>query len=242
MDEEMAQSPLSSGTLAELTVASTATIQNQLFLRGLRHTVIGSVMPLCPERAGFVGEAFTLRYIPAREDLDTVASFKNPAHPQRLAIETIDAGQVLVVDSRQDGSAASAGEILMTRLACRGAAAFVTDGSVRDSPRMAQIGLPVYASSVTPTTNLVKHHAVDMQVPIGCGGVAVFPGDIIVGDAEGVVVIPRGIAAEVAADAAQQEKLEEFLLAKVQAGAPLPGTYPLSDEVRAEYQAHLDGK
>jgi len=227
--------------LERLRAVSTATVQNQLFIRGLRRTAIHGVLPLSPARARFVAEAFTLRYIPAREDLDVVASFRDPSHPQRVAIESVPAGHALVVDSRGDGTAASAGEILTTRLAVRGCAALVTDGSVRDSYRIKDVDLPVFTRSVTPTTNLVLHHAADMQVPIGCGGVAVFPGDVLVGDPEGVVVIPRHLAEEVSVDALEQERLEEFLLAKVAAGAPVPGTYPPSDEVRAEYAEHRGG-
>jgi len=218
-----------------LRTVSAATVQNQLFIRGFRRTVVEGVRPLSSERARFVAEAFTLRYIPAREDLDVVDAFHDPSHPQRVAIESVPAGQALVVDSRGDGSAASAGEILATRLSVRGCAALVTDGSVRDSYRIEDIDLPVFVKTVTPATNLVLHHAVDLQVPIGCGGVAVFPGDVLVGDPEGVVVIPRHLAEDVSRDAFEQERLEEFLLAKVAAGAALPGTYPPSDDVRAEY-------
>lgn len=220
----------------QLRQVSTATVQNQLFTRGLRNTVLRDVHPLGPPPVGFVAEAFTLRFIPAREDLDQVSAFGDPNHPQRVAVDTVPAGQALVVDSRQDGSAASAGEILITRLQVRGCAAFVTDGAVRDSERIKQIPLPVYVATTTPTTNLVRHHAVDIQVPIGCGGVAVFPGDVLVGDVDGVVVIPRHLAAEVAVDAVEQERLESFLRARVAAGAPVRGTYPPTDELRQEYR------
>lgn len=227
--------PLSENTLKLLGQVSTATIQNQLFLRGLRRTVIEGVLPLVAARPRFAGEAFTLRYIPAREDLDVVAAFRDPKHPQRVAVESVPPGQVLVCDSRQDPRAASAGEILVTRLGVRGAVAFVTDGAVRDSYEMGATGIPVFAAGVTPTTNLVLHHAVDIQVPIGCGGVAVYPGDVLVGDSEGVVVIPRHLADEVAAAALEQERLERFLLERVRQGAPVPGTYPPDDETRAAY-------
>lgn len=224
-------------TFELLGMASTATLQNQLFTRGLRRTVIQGVLPLTTRRQSFVAEAFTLRYIPAREDLDTTESFRDPQHAQRAAIDTIPAGRALVVDSRGDGAAASAGEILMTRLSVRGCAAFVTDGSVRDSHHIRDMDLPVFVGSVTPTTNLVLHHAVDYDVPIACGGVAVFPGDVLVGDPEGVVVIPRHLADEVARDAVEQERLEEYLLEKVRGGAPVRGTYPPTAELRAEYDA-----
>lgn len=227
---------LDRGTLEALGAASTATLQTQLFSLGLRNTFLFGIRPLDPEYARFVGEAFTLRYIPAREDLDVLDAFKDPAHPQRLAIESVGPGQVLVMDCRGQGRAASAGHILTTRLQQRGATALVTDGSVRDSPHIRQMGFPVFTSAVSATTNLVLHHAVDMQVPIGCGGVPVFPGDILVGDEEGVVVIPRHLAAQIAQPAADQEDLERFILDLVRAGAALPGTYPPNESTLARYR------
>jgi len=223
----------------QLMRVSTATVQTQLFKRGLRNTFVFGVRPLTPERARFVAEAFTLRYIPAREDLDVLAAFDDPEHPQRRAIEAAPAGSALVIDARGDARAASAGAILCTRLECRGVAALVTDGSVRDSSAIADLEMPVYTAGVSSTTNLVLHHAVEQQVPVGCGGVPVFPGDVLVGDAEGVVVIPRHLAAEVAADAIEQERLESFLLARVRDGAAQPGTYPPNAATLAAYRAHV---
>lgn len=228
---------LDPAVLALLAQASTATIQNQLFARGIRNTFMYGVRPLPGTPARFVGEAFTLRYIPAREDIDVLAVFKDPTHPQRAAIESIQPGQVMVVDSRGDGRCASIGEILMTRLKARGGVGFVTDGSVRDSQGMPRLSVPVYAAGVSAATNLGLHHAVDFGVPIGCAGVPVYPGDVVVGDEEGVVVVPRKLAAEIAGPAAEQEDLEDFIQARVAAGAPLPGTYPPSDEVRAAWVA-----
>lgn len=218
-----------------LSLASTATIQNQLFIRGFRNRFLNGVALRTPSHSHFVAEAFTLRFIPAREDLDKVEAFKDPQHPQRLAIETVAPGQALIVDSRNDPRAASAGEILITRLAKRGGLAFITDGAVRDSYEMDSIGIPVYTAGVTANTNLIHHHAVDFQIPIGCAGVAVFPGDVLVGDAEGVLVIPMDIAAEVASASLEQHYLEIFILEKVRAGAKLPGTYPPSPELLAEF-------
>jgi regulator of RNase E activity RraA len=228
---------LDPAVLALLGSVSTPTLQNQLFARGLRNTYLPGVTPLPATDGRFVGEAFTLRYIPAREDLDVLAAFRDPEHPQRAAIEHVQPGQVLVVDSRGDGRCASAGEILLTRLKVRGGVAFVTDGSVRDSPRIPSIGLPVHTAGISAATNLGLHHAVDFDVPIGCAGVPVYPGDVVVGDEEGVVVIPRHLAAEIAQPAVDQDALEVFLRRKVADGAPLPGTYPPSAEVRAEWEA-----
>lgn len=219
-----------------LSTASTATIQNQLFIRGFHNRFLNGVILRTPSHPNFVAEAFTLRFIPAREDLDKVEAFRNPRHPQRLAIETVEPGQALIVDSRNDPRAASAGEILVTRLAKRGGVAFITDGAVRDSFEMDAIGIPVFTAGITANTNLIHHHAVDFQVPIGCAGVAVFPGDVLVGDREGVLVIPQEIVEEVAASSLEQHHLEEFILEKIRSGAKLPGTYPPSEELLEEYR------
>jgi regulator of RNase E activity RraA len=228
--------PISAEILQLLSQASTATLSTQLFQRGLRNTVMNGVAPLNPSNCRFVGEAVTLRSIPAREDLDQVQAFRNPDHPQRKAIETVSEGQVLVLDCRGETRAANAGAILVTRAWKRGAVAIVSDGSFRDSPEIAEMEFPVFAAGRSPALSLAIHHAIDINVPVGCGGVAVFPGDILVGDAEGVVVIPRHLAAEIAAPAAEQERLERFIMTRVQAGAPLPGTYPPNDETLAAYQ------
>lgn len=232
-------STLSPVTLDLLNRASTATIQSQLFKLGLRNTFLFGLRPLNQDQACFIGEAFTLRYIPAREDLDILDVFNDPLHPQRHAIEQVQAGQVLVSDCRADPRAASGGEILLTRLARRGAAAVVTDGSVRDSRGAASCGIPVYTSGVSATINLALHHAVDFQVPIGCAGVPVYPGDVLVGDHDGIVVIPRHLADVIAGPAAEQDQLERFIKTKIEAGAALPGTYPPNQATMLEYEQHV---
>ncbi len=224
-------------TLRLLATVSTATISTQLLKRGLRNTFLHGLRPLNPDAARVVGPAFTLRYIPAREDIDVVESFEDPIHPQRLAVESAPPGSVLVMDCRRDGRAASAGHILLTRLLRRGVAGLVTDGSVRDSERIAEMDFPVFVHSVSAMANLALHHAVDLDVPIGCAGVPVFPGDIIVADAEGVVCIPSQLAKEIAEPAAEQECLEEFLLDRVDKGAALPGTYPPDQSTLEAYRA-----
>lgn len=221
-----------------LAEASTATVTTQLFKRGLRRMHLVGVQPVS-RRRHLAGEALTLRYVPAREDLDVVEVFQNPEHPQRKAIELTGPGQVLVMDARGDTRAASAGHILVTRLSQRGAAGLVTDGALRDSPAIAATDFPVYAAAASPAMNLTVHHAVDINVPIGCGGVPVFPGDVVLGDEEAVVVIPRHLAVEVARDAAEQERLETFILEKIQRGAPLPGTYPPGSQTLEEYRVWL---
>ena len=173
-----------------------------------------------------VGPAFTLRYIAAREDTDPIDAFREPDHPQRVAIETCPKGSVLVMDCRQDASAASAGSILLTRLQVRGGAGVVTDGGIRDARGAAELDMPVFAAKPSAPTNLTKHHAVDIDVPISCGGVAVYPGDVMVGDADGVMVIPRNLAAEIADLALPMEQFEDFVLAEVLRGVPIIGLYP----------------
>ncbi len=216
---------------------STATLTTQMLKRGLRNIFMAGVRPLHGAGANMVGEAATLRYIPAREDLDTIDSLGSREHPQRKTIETIPSGKVLVVDCRGEIGAAGVGAILLARLKARGAAGFVCDGGVRDAAEAARVGLPLYAKGPAAPPNVTRHHAVDSNVPIACGGVAVFPGNVIVGDGDGVVVLPPALAAEVAEAAVEQERLEAFLLAEVKAGAPLFGTYPPSEETLQRYRA-----
>lgn len=228
--------PLSPSILADLQRASTATITTQLFQRGFRNLFMNGLQPLNRAHCRFAGEAVTLRNIPMREDLDRLDAHKDREHPQRKVIELVGAGQVLVVDCRGDTRAASGGNILITRLRVRGAAGMVSDGAVRDSPEIAENPFPVFVAARSANLSLVAHHAVDINVPIACAGVPVFPGDIIVGDEEGVVVVPRHLAAEIARPAAEQEELERFILEKIEGGAALPGTYPPNEATLAEYE------
>ena len=230
-------SGFSEDCLARMRRVSTATLTTQLFKRGLRNVFMRGVRPLGTYAGNLVGPAFTLRNIPAREDLDVVEGFANPEHPQRKAIETVLPGHVLVVDCRGEAHAASGGEILTTRLSVRGVAGMVSDGGIRDSAPIARLPMPVFCAGPAAPLNLVAHHATELQVPIGCGGGAVFPGDLIVGDADGIVVVPAHLAEEVARDADEQEKLETWVLTRIQEGARLPGTYPPNAETRAAYEA-----
>lgn len=217
---------------------STATLTTQLFRRGFRNVFMQGVASLGEvENGNMVGPAFTLRNIPAREDIDMLEIFLDPENAQRKGIETIPPGYVLVQDCRGDKTAASCGSILTTRLKVRGAAGMVSDGPVRDSGVIAALDFPVFCAGASAPTNLIKHHSIDMNLPIGCGGVAVYPGDIIVGDVDGVVVIPRHLAEEIARDSAEQEHMEEFILGKVQSGVPLTGTYPPNADTREAYEA-----
>jgi len=192
------------------------------------------VTPLKPGMK-LAGPAFTLRYIPAREDLDS-GEVDNLKDVQRVGIEQVQAGEVFVIDARQDTRAGTMGNILAKRLQMRGCAGIVTDGAYRDSPAIAAAGMAAFAAAMNAHTNKTIHHPSEIQVPIACGGVAVFPGDILVGDSEGVVVIPSHLAVAVAADAMAQEEKEDFLLEKIGAGASIVGTYPADEQTLAEYE------
>jgi regulator of RNase E activity RraA len=226
--------PIDEATREQLRGASTATIATQLFRLGLRNQFLNGLLPANGEHCRFVGEAATLRCIPIRADLDVLAALRDPEHPQRKAIEKARAGTVLVIDCRGETRAASVGNILISRLRARGVVGLVTDGAVRDYPEIAAQPFPVFAAGRSASISLSAHHAVDFDVPIACAGVAVFPGDVLVGDAEGVIVIPRHLATAIAQPAAEQEELERFLLEKAAAGAPLPGTYPPSEQTMME--------
>lgn len=222
-------------TRARLAGVSTATLTTCLFKRGFRNVYLQDVHPLAPGLPRMVGEAFTLRMIPAREDIDVMAAYADPEHPQRKAIETCPAGHVLVIDSRGDPRGASAGDILVTRLKLRKVAGIVTDGGFRDSPTIAGLGFPAYHRRPSAPTGPIFHHAADLGLPIACGGVAVYPGDVMVGDGEGVVCIPAHLVAEVAEEAAEMTAYEDFVQERVEAGARLPGLYPASEASRAEF-------
>ena len=209
---------------------STATLCTALFKRGLRHQYIQDVRPLNANLPNMVGEAFTLRYIPAREDLNPITVFNDRDHPQRKAVEQCPPGAVLVIDSRKDARAASAGGILVSRLMKRGVAGVVTDGGFRDSPEIARLPFPAYHQRPAAPTNLTLHQALDINVPIGCGDAPVWPGDVVVGDAEGVIVIPAAIADEVAAEATEMTAFEDFVQEKVLEGRSIVGLYPPTDE------------
>ena len=217
-------------THQQLMQVSTATLCTALFKRGLRNQFIQDVRPLQQGLPNMVGPAYTLRYIPAREDLNPIGVFQDRAHPQRKAVEECPPGAVLVIDSRKDARAASAGSILVTRLMKRGVAGVVTDGGFRDSPEIARLPFPAYHQRPSAPTNLTVHQALDINVPIGCGDAPVWPGDVVVGDSEGVVVIPAAIAAQVAAEAVEMTAFEDFVTEKVMEGRSILGLYPATDE------------
>ncbi|WP_340303480.1 ribonuclease activity regulator RraA [Roseobacter sp. HKCCD7870] len=226
----MTDHPLKPETKAKLGQVSVATLATALFKRGLRHQVIQDVRPLSPKGNNMVGPAFTLRYVPAREDRNQLVEFRNPGHPQRVAIETCPPGYVLVMDSRKSAAAASAGDILITRLMMRGGAGVVTDGGFRDAMNIAKLDMPAYHSRPSSPTNLTTNEAIAINEPIGCGDAPVFPGDIVVGDDDSVIVIPAHLAEEVADEAVEMTAYEDFVIEQVQNGATIIGLYPATKE------------
>ncbi|AOG12750.1 MULTISPECIES: dimethylmenaquinone methyltransferase [unclassified Agrobacterium] len=231
--------PVSEAVLDMLRQCGQGTLTTQLFKRGYRQQFLVGLAPLSPTTGRFAGEAFTLRFIPSREDKDWDLGDLHKRGVDNLqweAVETIGPGQVLVIDSRNDPRAASAGNMLLTRLMRRGAVAAITDGAFRDGTEIKAMPIPAYCRANTASTRPAFHRAVGINEPIGCADVAVYPGDIIVGDADGVTVIPRHIAADVAQDALEQEQREAFLFTKIDAGAPLWGTYPANSETLAEFE------
>ncbi|MFQ5974240.1 MAG: ribonuclease activity regulator RraA, partial [Alphaproteobacteria bacterium] len=183
-----------------------------------------------------VGEAYTLRLIPAREDIDTLDVLKDRGNPQRRAVEETPPGHVLIIDSRRDRRAASAGDILLRRLHERGVAGVVTDGGFRDSPDIAKLPFPAYHAGPSAPIGLVHHHAADVNLAIACGDVAVYPGDIVVGDQEAVVVIPAHLAGEVAEEAFEQTTYETFVQEEVTKGRSILGLYPADDDSRRRFE------
>lgn len=219
--------------LAEVT---TATITTILLKKGLRNVWLRGTKPLRAEQPRIVGRAFTLRFVPAREDLATPESWSSP-RSTRAAIEEMPAGCVAVVDAMGVKDAGIFGDILCARMAKRGVAALVTDGTVRDATGVLSSGLPVWCDGVSAPPSVAGLTFVNWQEPIGCGGVAVIPGDVIVVDPDGAVVIPSELVQEVVRLAPEQERLEGWIMRKVEDGAALPGLYPPNEHIRAEYEA-----
>ncbi len=233
-------SKLAATTREKLKKVSTATIATCLYKKGLKNQFVQGVKPLQSGKPTMVGEAYTLRYIPAREDLNDIAVFKDPKHPQRKAIEECPKGSVLIIDSRKDARAASAGSILATRLMQRGAAGIVTDGGFRDSAEIASLSLASYHNMPSAPTNLTLHQAIDINVPIACGDAPVFPGDIVVGDDDGVIIIPSQIVDEVADECEKMTLYEEFVMAKILEGHEIIGLYPLTNKkLEKEFKSWL---
>src|SRR6202051_3933526 len=227
---------LTSDAIKTLSRVSTATITTVLLKKGLRNVWMRGSRPLRPGQPRLVGPAFTLRFVPAREDLATPESWSSPIST-RTAIEAMPDGCIAVVDAMGVTDAGIFGDILCARMAKRGVAALVTDGVVRDVAGVLGTGLPVWCSGAAAPPSVAGLTFVNWQEPIGCGGVAVFPDDVIVVDEDGAVVIPRALLDEVVEAAAEQEKLEAWIMGGEKAGTPLPGLYPPNAETKARYEA-----
>ncbi|MBL8700543.1 MAG: ribonuclease activity regulator RraA [Alphaproteobacteria bacterium] len=223
----------------DLAKVSTASVTAQLIKRGMRTRAISNIAPVNPDTPRLFGVAHTLRYIPMREDLATGARMAAPDHPQRRTIETAAPGSVIVVDTHGADVSGTFGDILIARMRVRGLAGVVSDGPMRDVAELRRMAFPVFARGNAAPPSYASMLAVDAQVPVSCGGVAVFPGDVVLGDADGVVVIPPELATDVVRDALEQDRLEAFIRRRVEAGASIIGTYPPTDETRAAYQSWL---
>ena len=219
-----------------LSQVTTATLTTILLKKGLRNVWLRGTRPLRPGQPRLVGRAFTLRFVPAREDLATPESWASPIST-RAAIEQMPAGYIAVVDAMGVTDAGIFGDILCARMARRGVRALVTDGVVRDLAGVLGTGLPVWCSGAAAPPSVAGLTFVAWQQPIGCGGVAVFPGDVVVLDDDGAVLIPAGLLDEVLVLAPEQERLEAWIMSEVERGAALPGLYPPNAENKARYEA-----
>ncbi|HWL85971.1 MAG TPA: ribonuclease activity regulator RraA [Polyangiaceae bacterium] len=235
----MTFSPIAIETLKRI---STATLTTILLKKGLRNVWMRGTKPLKHGQARVVGQAFTLRFVPAREDLATPASWASPIST-RAAIEEMPEGAVAVVDAMGVVDAGIFGDILCARMSKRGVAALVTDGAVRDAAGVQRTGLSVWCSGFAAPPSVAGLTFVGWQQPIGCGGVAVFPADVIVADDDGAVVIPAALLDDVLAEAPEQERMEDWIMSEVERGIALPGLYPMNIDTKARYEAaKKDGK
>ena len=221
--------------LETLAGVTTATITTILLKKGLRNVWIRGAFPLAPGTPRVAGRAFTVRFIPAREDLATPESWTSPKST-RAAIEAMPKGCIAVVDANGCKDAGFWGDILCARMAKRGVAALVSDGVVRDVAGVLTTGLKVWAAGVAAPPSVAGLTFVDWQQPIGCGGVAIFPDDVIVADQDGAVVIPAAMVDEVASLAVEQERLEGWIMTEIDREVPLPGLYPANEETKARYE------
>jgi regulator of RNase E activity RraA len=219
--------------------ATTASLTAQLVKRGMRSRAISNIAPVNPDTPRVFGPAYTLRYIPMREDLATGAAMADPDNPQRKAIEVVPPGHVLIADTHGMDVSGTFGDILVARLQVRGVAGIVSDGPMRDIAELRKMDFPVFARGNAAPPSYASMLAADAQVPIGCGGVAVFPGDIVIADPDGVVILPAAIAEEVARDAVEQDQLEAYVRKRIEGGDSIVGVYPPNEETKAAYQAWL---
>jgi regulator of RNase E activity RraA len=228
--------PLTPEAVASLSSITTATITTVLLKKGLRNVWLRGARPLRPEQPRLVGPAFTLRFVPAREDLATPESWSSPIST-RTAIEAMPAGCIAVVDAMGITDAGIFGDILCARMVKRGVSALITDGVVRDLEGVLATGLPVWCDGYAAPPSVAGLTFVGWGEPIGCGGVAIFPDDVIVADQDGAVVIPKALLDHVLAEGAEQERMEAWIVDEVRGGTPLPGLYPMNADTKARYAA-----
>jgi len=222
-------------TLMQLENVGTATLSALLMRRGIRSVFLTEVLPLNPHKH-MVGRAFTLRYIPAREDMPGGEGLDDLTNLQRQGVETVGPGEVFVIDAHGNTDAGCLGDILAARIFKRGATGIVTDGAFRDTPTIRDLGQPVYARGMHPAVSTTRHFAADIQIPIACGGVMVCPGDLLVGDGEGVIVVPQAMAADVATEAMDYESKEIFIRELIDSGRSIKGVYPPDAETLSSYE------
>ena len=225
--------------LERLAKATSGSLTTQLYIKGIRQPVLHGLTPLNKKMKPFAGRAYTMRFIPAREDIDrydNLTTTPNADNLQWVGVEQIEPGHVLVIDSNQDGRAASMGNMLITRMMMRGARGVITDGTFRDGVELSEMDFPIWCTGVTATTRLSYHHVADLNVPIGCAGVAVYPGDVIHGDGDNITVIPAHMAEEMANLCEKRDDIEAYLALRVQAGEALWGLYPPSDATRQQHR------
>jgi regulator of RNase E activity RraA len=230
--------------LNRLAKVSSGSLTTQLFKKGYRQPVLLGIRSLNKKLKPFAGRAFTMRFIPAREDIDTydtLTTEPNVNNLQWVGVEQVGPGEVVVIDSNRNTAAASMGNMLITRMMRRGARGVVTDGAFRDATELSGMDFPIWSAGVTATTRLSFHHVADLQVPIGCAGVAVYPGDVIHGDGDNISVIPAHCAEEIAILCEAQDDLESYISLRVNAGEALWGLYPPSQATRDQHKAWVAG-
>lgn len=223
---------------AALKGVSTATLTTVLLKKGIRRSYLVGPKPLATARERVVGPAFTMRFVPAREDLATPESWASP-RSTRAAIEDMPEGVVAVGDAMGIIAAGIFGDILVARMRKRNVAALVTDGVMRDVAGVLATGMPVWCAGAAAPASVAGLTFVGWQEPIGCGGAAVFPNDVIVADDDGAVVIPQAIVADVTKAAVEQERFETWAVEQVEKGVALPGLYPPNEETKARYEADM---
>jgi len=233
--------PLDAAAIEALQAVTTATLTTILLKKGLRNVWMRGAMPLRPGQERVVGPAFTFRFVPAREDLATPASWGSPIST-RAAIEAMPEGAFAVIDAMGVADAGVFGDILCARMVKRGAAGMITDGVVRDLDGVLGTGLPVWCRGAAAPPSVAGLTFVGWEETIGCGGVCVIPGDTVVADKDGAVVIPAALLGEVLAEAPEQERMEGWILDEVNRGAKLPGLYPMNEETRARYDEWAGGQ